>query len=109
MKKIEAISSEHEQRLSHLEGYTRRWNLRVYGIPEKEREDVRERVIQVCQQLLPEAKDKLPYTVDTVHRLGVNKRAATSLEGSSFSSPRASTVMPFGGQRRTLLISEITT
>ncbi|CAM4638624.1 unnamed protein product [Leuciscus chuanchicus] len=43
VKKIEAISSEHEQRLSHLEGYTRRWNLRIYGIPEKEREDVRER------------------------------------------------------------------
>lgn len=70
VKKIEAKSSEHEQRLSHLEAYTRRWNLRIYGMPEKEREDVRERVIQVCQQLLPEAKDKLPYTVDTVHRLG---------------------------------------
>jgi len=70
VKKVEAKSSEHEQRLSHLEGYTRRWNLRIYGIPEKEREDVRDRVIQVCEQLLPEAKDKLQYTVDTVHRLG---------------------------------------
>ncbi|XP_042571989.1 uncharacterized protein LOC109075527 [Cyprinus carpio] len=46
-KKFEVKSSEHEQRLSHLEGYTCRWNLRIYGFPEKEREDVRERVIQV--------------------------------------------------------------
>lgn len=70
MKNVETKSSEQEKRLSHLEGYTRRWNLRVYGIPEKEREDVRENIIQVCQQLLPEARDKLPYIVDTVHRLG---------------------------------------
>jgi hypothetical protein len=33
--------------------------------------------------------------------LGVNKGATTNLEGSSFSLPRASTVMPFGGQQRT--------
>lgn len=70
VKKIDVKSSEQEKRLSHLEGYTRRWNLRIYGLPEKEREDVRERVIQICQHLLPEAKDKLPYIVDTVHRLG---------------------------------------
>ncbi|ROL23476.1 hypothetical protein DPX16_18744 [Anabarilius grahami] len=47
MKNVETKSSEQEKRLSHLEGYTRRWNLRVYGIPEKEREDVRENIIQL--------------------------------------------------------------
>ena len=30
-------------------------------------------VIQVCQSVLPEAKDKLPDVVDTVHRLGPKK------------------------------------
>lgn len=84
VKKVEAKSSEHEQRLSHLEGYTRRWKLRIYGIPEKEREDVQERVIQVCQQLLPEAKDKLPYTVDTVHRLGRKQTSSDKPRGIIF-------------------------
>ncbi|KAA0705276.1 hypothetical protein E1301_Tti009859 [Triplophysa tibetana] len=69
VKKMDSKSAEQEKRLSHLEGYARRWNLRIYGVPEKEKEDVRERVIQVCQQLLPEAKGKIPFIVDTVHRL----------------------------------------
>ncbi|KAL1251967.1 hypothetical protein QQF64_019763 [Cirrhinus molitorella] len=84
VKKIDIQTSEQEKRLSHLEGYTRRWNLRIYGMQEKEREDVRERVIQVCQQLLPDAKDKLPFVVDTVHRLGRKQSAGDKPRGVIF-------------------------
>ncbi|KAG1930526.1 hypothetical protein F2P79_022284 [Pimephales promelas] len=68
--KVDQATNEQERRLAHLESYSRRWNLRFHGVPEKEREDVRQRIIQLCQQLLPEDKDKLPNAIDTVHRLG---------------------------------------
>lgn len=84
VKKIDIQTSEQEKRLSHLEGYTRRWNLRIYGMQEREREDVRERVIQVCQQLLPDAKDKLSFVVDTVHRLGHKRPAGDKPRGIIF-------------------------
>ncbi|XP_026101669.1 uncharacterized protein LOC113073003 [Carassius auratus] len=70
MGKMEQTTSEQERRLAHLESYSRRWNLRIYGVPEKEREDVRLQVIQLCQRLLPEDRDKLPNTIDIAHRLG---------------------------------------
>lgn len=69
-KKIELNSQEQERRLLHLEAYSRRWNLRVHGVPETEREDVRGKSIDICQQLLPNAQGKLSDSVDTVHRLG---------------------------------------
>ncbi len=69
-KKEEINSTEREKRLAHLEAYTRRWNLRIHGIPEKERENVRQEVIDVCQRLLPQFKDKFSNVVDVAHRLG---------------------------------------
>ncbi|KAL1252322.1 hypothetical protein QQF64_020118 [Cirrhinus molitorella] len=69
-KKVEIVSTEQEKRLAHLEAYTRRWNLRIHGIPEKERENVHQEVIDVCQRLLPQFKDKFPDVVDVAHRLG---------------------------------------
>lgn len=68
--KVEQNTMEQERRLSHLESYSRRWNLRIHGIPENDGEDVRGKIIQICQQLLPENKDQLPNAIDTVHRLG---------------------------------------
>lgn len=73
VKEHEASRDTREKRLAHLESYTRRWNLKLYGLEEKEKQDVRKEVIQVCQAFLPEAKDKLPDVVDTVHRLGPRK------------------------------------
>lgn len=70
LSKVEETCVGHDRRLSQLESYSRRWNLRMHGIPENEREDVRGRVIDVCQHLLPEDKDRLSSAVDTVHRLG---------------------------------------
>lgn len=69
-KRVEFNSHEQEKRLMHIEAYSRRWSLRVHGVPESEREDVRDKIIDVCQHLLPDAKDKLPDVVDNVHRLG---------------------------------------
>ncbi|KAL1256512.1 hypothetical protein QQF64_012057 [Cirrhinus molitorella] len=50
-KKEEINSTEREKRLAHLEAYTRRWNLRIHGIPEKEKKNVRQEVINVAHRL----------------------------------------------------------
>lgn len=69
-KKEEINSTEREQRLANLETYTRRWNLRIHGIPEKDKENVRQEIIDVCQQILPQFKEKFPDVIDVAHRLG---------------------------------------
>lgn len=62
-----------EQRVSQLETYSRRWNLKLYGLEENDQQDLRQEIIQICQGLLPEAKTKLPDAIDVVHRLGPRK------------------------------------
>ncbi len=37
-KKKRLVPLNEKKRLAHLEAYTRRWDLRIHGIPEKERE-----------------------------------------------------------------------
>lgn len=60
-----------ETRITDLERYSRRWNLRLNGIPETvENQQVRLEVIKICQAILPEDKKRLPEVIDTVHRLG---------------------------------------
>lgn len=73
MEACKVSSDTTEKRISHLESYSRRWNLKRYGLEEKDKQDVRQEIIQVCQALLPEAKAKLPDVIDTVHRLGTRK------------------------------------
>lgn len=57
-------------RVSDLERYGRRWNLRLYGVPEVEKEDVRAKVIDVCQELLPSEKEKVSDAIDVAHQVG---------------------------------------
>ncbi|MEQ2166525.1 hypothetical protein GOODEAATRI_029253, partial [Goodea atripinnis] len=59
-----------QQRLAELERYSKRWNLRLQGAEETEKEDIRRKVIEICQSVLPEHKHKLPDAIDVVHRLG---------------------------------------
>ncbi|KAK7944431.1 hypothetical protein WMY93_000159 [Mugilogobius chulae] len=64
-------------RLSLLESYSRRWNLILRGLEEKNQQDVRGEAIRVLQRVLPEARDLLPDAVDTVHRLGPRRPDTT--------------------------------
>lgn len=57
-------------RIYELESYSRRWNLKLYGVAEDSSENVKEKAIQICQNILPEDKDKLVAVVDVAHRLG---------------------------------------
>ncbi|XP_016326785.1 uncharacterized protein LOC107676675 [Sinocyclocheilus anshuiensis] len=63
-----------ESRITELERYSRRWNLKLHGVPENmDEKNVRKEVIRICQKLLPEHSDRLPDVIDTVHRVGMKK------------------------------------
>lgn len=59
-----------KKNIRELEGYHSRWNLKLYGVPEKADQNVQAEVIHICREVLPEEKIKLPDVIDTVHRLG---------------------------------------
>lgn len=59
--------------------YKRRWNLRLIGLPEKEREETKEVIVGILTRILPVSVDKIRETVDTVHRLGRRNDVATNM------------------------------
>lgn len=70
-----------QQRISELERYSRRWNLRLHGVREAEKEDARGKVTVICQSVLPEQNHRLPDVIDTVHRLGAKRQGSTRPRG----------------------------
>ncbi|KAI2655596.1 Ribonuclease Y [Labeo rohita] len=74
LKDQERLTSTWGMRISDLERYSRRWNLRLFGVPKTFKEDIRSKVIRICSETYPKAKNKYPDVVDTVHQLG--RRAA---------------------------------
>ncbi|KAL1276395.1 hypothetical protein QQF64_036018 [Cirrhinus molitorella] len=63
-----------ESRITELERYSRRWNLKLHGVPENiDEKNVRNEVIHICQKLLPEHADRLLDVIETVHRVGMKK------------------------------------
>lgn len=68
---LKSVCDEHAR-------YKRRWNSRLTGLPEKDDENVREKVIGILTRIIPVSVERLRDTVDTVHRLGKRESAATS-------------------------------
>lgn len=67
-----------ESRITEMERYSRRWNLKLHGLPENiDEKNVRKEVVCICQKLLPEHADRLPDVFDTVHHVGVKKKSYT--------------------------------
>lgn len=58
--------------------YKRRWNLRLMGLPENDKEDTRETVIGILTRVIPLSVEILRESVDTVHCLGKKNDAATN-------------------------------
>lgn len=59
-----------QQRIAALERYSRRWNLRLFGVKEAANEGVRKFTVDICQAVLPEYKNRIRDTIDTVHHVG---------------------------------------
>uniref|UniRef100_A0AAV2ML57 Uncharacterized protein n=1 Tax=Knipowitschia caucasica TaxID=637954 RepID=A0AAV2ML57_KNICA len=68
--KAEEMIQQLESKVVELARYKRRWNLRLRGLQEREDEEVRRAVIEICQNVAPGYKDKFKDVIDSVHRLG---------------------------------------
>lgn len=66
-----------ENKVNELSRYKRRWNLRLHGLGEEDGEDVRRKVMEICQNMAPNHAEKFPEVLDSVHRLG-KRRDTTS-------------------------------
>ncbi|KAK3517056.1 hypothetical protein QTP86_019619, partial [Hemibagrus guttatus] len=60
-----------ESRTSELEGYKRRWSLRINGMKERSEEDPRREVFDLIAEIAPHLMQKLDDIIDTVHRIEV--------------------------------------
>lgn len=49
---------------------SRRWNLRLYGVPERSEEDVKAVVKDICKEILPDSERTSVTDIDVVHRIG---------------------------------------
>ena len=65
-KKVAALLT----RVCELETYSRRWNLKLYGVAENSAENVKGKVVELCRSILPDENNKLPAAIDVVHRIG---------------------------------------
>uniref|UniRef100_A0AAV2LFV9 Uncharacterized protein n=1 Tax=Knipowitschia caucasica TaxID=637954 RepID=A0AAV2LFV9_KNICA len=59
-----------EERVAEAERYKRRWCLRMYGLPEHDGENVKEKVMTICLKVVPALGQKTSEGIDVVHRLG---------------------------------------
>ncbi|KAG1934307.1 hypothetical protein F2P79_019917 [Pimephales promelas] len=67
-------------RVTELENYSRRWNLKLFGIPESI-VDVKIESIQICQAILPQDQNKVAEAIDIVHRLGKRQPGVSKPRG----------------------------
>lgn len=70
-----------QKQINDLESHSRRMNLRLFGVKETEKEDVRKIGIKICQAVLPEMKGRLFDTIDAVHRVGPKTPNSTRPRG----------------------------
>lgn len=59
-----------EAKVNEMERYRRRWNLRLYGLDEREGEDIKKKVVDICAAVLPDERGKFVTEIDVVHRVG---------------------------------------
>lgn len=62
--------SELEQKLNETERYQRRWNLRLYGIPEQSDENIKLKVSNICAAVVSDSSVAIQDDIDIAHRLG---------------------------------------
>lgn len=59
-----------ESKVLELSRYKPKWNLRLQVLPEEEGENVRRKVIEICQNMDPDHHEKFQEILDSVHRSG---------------------------------------
>ncbi|KAK7925134.1 hypothetical protein WMY93_007444 [Mugilogobius chulae] len=82
---VQTVTVDHGKRIAYLEEkmnaldrYTRRANLRLYGLSEIEGEDVKKRFLELCHRVVPDVRETtLPFYVDVCHRIGRRQEKKT--------------------------------
>lgn len=77
VKSMDTRMEEQKRKTKESERYSRRWNLRLINLPEKE--NVRE-VLTIMSQIAPDDKSKVRSVVDTVHRVGRPRDNKSSIQ-----------------------------
>lgn len=57
-----------EERVTDAERYKRRWCLNLYGLSEQPNEDVKAKVVEICNVVAPESCKKAFEVIDIAHR-----------------------------------------
>lgn len=66
---------ELEEKLEEQDRYHRRWNLRLFGLPERDGENIRKTATEICCGVAPELADLSPFIIDVCHRLGPRRES----------------------------------
>lgn len=79
ISELEEKVIENQQKISELEEKVNESerNLWLHGLKEKEEEDVRKRVIDICSAMVPEAADNFPQHIESVQRVGKRSEGKT--------------------------------
>lgn len=78
--KVQAMDlrlSTQRTKIEDTERYSRRWNLRLLNLVEKSNEtteDLRQQVCDLFTKLIPSDETKMEFLVDTVHRVGTQRK-----------------------------------
>ncbi|GAA6095025.1 uncharacterized protein si:ch211-196c10.15 [Tachysurus ichikawai] len=76
IKELRVENVSLKESFDEMQRYSRRWNLKLQGIPERDGEDVRGVTIDVLKKMVPSIQNKLDDVVDVVHRLGLRRSDA---------------------------------
>lgn len=70
MPRLIQENEELKEKVTEIERYKRRWNLKIHGLKEKDDERIRDVIMDILSKIAPHWATSMGTLVDTVHRLG---------------------------------------
>ncbi|KAL1269201.1 hypothetical protein QQF64_031490 [Cirrhinus molitorella] len=66
---LQSSDKDVRSRIEQLERYSRRWCLKVHGVPETKNENLHSIVLNILEHVAPDIRGKLRDTLDVMHRV----------------------------------------
>lgn len=73
IKELRVENVSLKESFDEMQRYSRRWNLKLQGVPERDGEDARGVTIDILKKMVPSIQNKLDDVVDVVRRLGLRR------------------------------------
>lgn len=67
---LQSSDKDVRSRIEQLERYSRRWCLKVHGVPETKNENLQLTVLNILDHVAPDIRGKLSDALDVMHRVG---------------------------------------